>query len=90
MTKLVHRAAAIVLLTAIPTLGLAQDGGMRAQGQAMRAACKADYEKLCANVAPGGGRIIACLKSYADQVSAPCAQILSKAQSLRDRAAAPK
>src|ERR1041385_799129 len=39
---------------------------------ALRAACGADVQKLCAGVQPGGGRILACLKQHKDQVSDSC------------------
>ncbi len=35
-------------------------------------ACHADVQKLCAGIPPGGGRILACLKSNADRLSPPC------------------
>jgi hypothetical protein len=39
---------------------------------AIRAACAEDAQKLCANVPPGGGRIIACLKEHKDSLSDRC------------------
>ncbi len=38
-----------------------------------RAACKADTEKFCKDIKPGGGRIIACLKAHAPDLSPGCA-----------------
>ena len=37
-----------------------------------RAACASDVQKLCPNVPPGGGRILACLKQHKDEVSDGC------------------
>jgi hypothetical protein len=44
-----------------------------------RTACAADIQKLCAGVAPGGGRILACLKQHKDQVSNGCKQAILSA-----------
>ena len=57
--------AAIVVAVALS--GLAS-----AQSSAPRGACKADYDKFCAGIAPGGGKIIACLEAKRDQLSASC------------------
>ena len=35
-------------------------------------ACKNDVEKLCQGIQPGGGRILACLKSHEAELSGPC------------------
>ncbi|MFC0284168.1 cysteine rich repeat-containing protein [Camelimonas abortus] len=40
--------------------------------------CKADIQRLCPNVEPGGGKIIKCLKSKAKMMSVGCAQALQK------------
>lgn len=53
-----------------------------AKGLGRNGPCKADIEKLCPGVAPGGGRIIACLKQNKAQVSDACQTALEK---LRDR-----
>jgi hypothetical protein len=39
---------------------------------AIRAACADDAKKFCANVQPGGGRIVACLKEHKDSLSEGC------------------
>ncbi|KQT29127.1 MAG: hypothetical protein ACOY3N_20980 [Bradyrhizobium sp.] len=52
-------------------LALAFSGGASAQSSDQRGACKADYDKFCAGIAPGGG-IVACLNGKRDQLSAPC------------------
>lgn len=44
------------------------------------AACRADYDALCASVAPGGGRIVACLRQHAAQLSPACREALVAAR----------
>lgn len=39
---------------------------------AARMACAADAQRLCPDVAPGGGRIIRCLFAAGDKVSSTC------------------
>ncbi|MDN5000532.1 cysteine rich repeat-containing protein [Bradyrhizobium sp. GCM10027634] len=67
---------------------------MRSEARAVMQACRADYDSLCNKVAPGGGRILACLQSHAGQLTSTCAQALPRAQALRNSAvsagAAPK
>jgi len=45
---------------------------------ALRSACKADFEKLCKGTQPGGGRIIACLKSHDAELSPDCKAALAQ------------
>ena len=35
-------------------------------------ACRSDWQKLCKNVKPGGGRIIRCMQQHESQVSSRC------------------
>ena len=42
-----------------------------------RTACQGDYGKFCKGVAPGGGRIIACLNKQGDKVSEACRKVLA-------------
>jgi hypothetical protein len=98
--RALSRTAAIVALGA-STSAFAQSQlqtqitpQMRSEARATMQACRADYESLCSNVAPGGGRILACLQSHAGQLTSACARALPRAQALRDSAvttgAAPK
>jgi hypothetical protein len=41
-----------------------------------RGACKADYDKYCAGIAPGGGRIVACLNKQHNRLSETCRTVL--------------
>lgn len=67
----------------IATLGLLFAAGAQADETAGRlGACKADVEKLCPDVQPGGGRIIQCLKQHKDEVSAECK---ARLRQMRDR-----
>jgi hypothetical protein len=40
--------------------------------------CRADIERLCAGIQPGGGRLIKCLKAHKEEMSVGCAQALMK------------
>ena len=50
-----------------------------AERDAKRKACEADYRKFCADVAPGGGEIVKCLKTHTDQLDAACRNVISGA-----------
>jgi hypothetical protein len=41
-------------------------------------ACKNDVEKLCQGIRPGGGRILACLKSHEAELSGPCKAVFAR------------
>jgi hypothetical protein len=43
--------------------------------------CKADAQRLCAGIQPGGGRIAKCLKAHENEVSIGCAKELKKIKS---------
>jgi hypothetical protein len=44
-----------------------------------RTACASDVQKLCADVQPGGGRVIACLKQHQQDVSDGCKRAVQSA-----------
>jgi hypothetical protein len=48
--------------------------------QAMRY-CRADMERLCSGVPPGGGRIVRCLKAHKMEMSVGCAMTLRRIKS---------
>jgi hypothetical protein len=47
---------------------------------AQRDACMGDYEKYCEGMAPGGGRIIACLSKQSDKLTPACKAVLIAAE----------
>jgi Cysteine rich repeat len=53
------------------------------QGGGARGACKADVDKLCSGMQPGGGRIVGCLKQNEAKVSAPCKDAMAMARAKR-------
>lgn len=40
--------------------------------------CKADIDRLCKGIEPGGGRLLKCLKSHSKDMTVGCAQALQK------------
>jgi hypothetical protein len=71
--KLVAAAGAILLLST---------SGATAQSAAARAvlgACKPDIRNFCSQVAPGGGRIKACMKEHLHELSEPCKEAMFQA-----------
>ena len=69
MTKL--HAAVLVCVFGFSGVAMAQNTTPDARG-----ACKDDYRKFCAGIAPGGGRIVACLNKQHDQLSTTCKAVL--------------
>lgn len=45
------------------------------------AACKADAERICPGVKPGGGKLIGCLKEHENDVTIGCAKELKAIKS---------
>ncbi|MEP9389202.1 cysteine rich repeat-containing protein [Mesorhizobium sp. KR9-304] len=63
----------------LSALGLAAalcSNAAMAQTAAEREACKADFEKYCPGVQPGGGRIMECLGKHLDQLTPQCKSVV--------------
>lgn len=65
-------ALPILTVCAGPTLAQTAASLTAEQAQALRTACQADVKKLCADVQPGGGRVVQCMQSKRDQATPPC------------------
>jgi len=64
-------------LLSLSALVLVLSGGAAlAQTAAERQACKADFEKLCPGVQPGGGRPLQCLSKQLDALSPECKTVV--------------
>jgi len=84
------RIARIGAMTgALALAGLAAAASAQQQPQpargALREACAADYRTLCSGVQPGGGRIMACFREHAAQLSTGCKQALEAAKAARQK-----
>jgi len=64
-------AIAAAALIALPDVALAQM-------EAVMKYCRADAERLCPGVKPGGGRIAHCLKAHEMDISIGCGKALQK------------
>ncbi len=63
--------------------------GMKARAEKaerVREECKADAEKFCKGIAPGGGRILSCLKSRQPELQPACAAEFKQAGNRRPSA----
>jgi Cysteine rich repeat len=69
------RHLAIASTLSLAALVSAAPSALAQEAQAMKY-CKADFERLCPGVQPGGGRIIACLKEHKEEVSIGCGKAL--------------
>lgn len=74
---LTYRVTALLLLaaTAMPAFAQSQ---LDQELMALRTYCKADIERLCPKVEPGGGKIKECLMAQKESISVGCAQALQK------------
>ena len=68
------------MLTTAALLFAAQAALAQEMTAEQRSACMGDYEKYCKGVAPGGGRIIACLAKESDKITPACKKVLAAAE----------
>ena len=82
-TKLIIVFVAFVLITGVSAMAGEDD-----LLSTVQEGCKAEMEKYCAMVTPGQGRMLACLFSYQDKLSARCEYALYDAAAQLERAVA--
>ena len=68
------------ILTATAVFCLSQAASAQELTAEQRSACMGDYEKYCKGVAPGGGRIIACLAKESGKITPACKKELTAAE----------
>lgn len=93
MRSLVIIPIAVATLLALPGAVGAQQP-TQAQANAVKQACRADYQSRCAAVPPGGSAALQCLQQNAASLSSGCQQALgaiggTAAPTTRGAAAAP-
>ncbi|QIB35202.1 cysteine rich repeat-containing protein [Ancylobacter pratisalsi] len=91
LRKLNRRAAIVIILAGIAGAVFAHGALAQtpaavqnltpAQIQNLRAACAADIQTYCAGVQPGGGRVLQCIKTNAENMSPPCVNALLSVRS---------
>jgi hypothetical protein len=69
------RQFAIVSALSLATFASAAPTALAQRAEAMKY-CKADYQRLCPGIQPGGGRIIGCLKAHKEEISIGCGKAL--------------
>jgi Cysteine rich repeat len=67
--------ACLLVIAALSTVSAAQAEEKEGAG-----ACRADVQKLCKGVQPGGGRIAVCLKQHESEISPGCRENIAKAR----------
>ena len=83
-------AVSLALCVALPAMAQDQPGPATpagtqrpGPGMAVRKACMADIQSLCAGIEAGGGRIGQCLREHRDQLSEGCKAAIEQARAAR-------
>lgn len=57
----------------------------RQQMREVRSLCQADMRRLCPNIKPGDGKLMACVEEKAAELSEPCANALMTAKTAKQK-----
>lgn len=81
-------AALVAMAASAPSIADAQtiSTEMRNEALSLMLVCHGDYYKLCSDVQPGGGRVLSCLQSHGNQLTAACAGAMPRAEALKNSA----
>ena len=80
LTTLTLAAAACAIGIAYPAAAQQPAGALSPVLARLLAICQSDLQKLCANVQPGGGRILQCMAQHQNEISQPCKQAIIQAR----------
>lgn len=73
-----------VAMLATAAIGFAQTRPQGGPPLGLMNACKADLDRFCPGTKPGGGRIAACLRKHAAELSQPCRDAALAARASRN------
>ena len=82
------KIAILFFVLAILPLGISAANAEQNLVETVANGCKTEIEKYCAQVTPGEGRVLACLYSHGDKLSAKCEYALYDAAVQLERAVA--
>jgi Cysteine rich repeat len=80
--RLIYLVLALLSISTSASSVMAQSAALASDPNVMAAveACRDDRDRLCADIAPGGGRILRCLAGQAQNVSPGCKAAITKAR----------
>ena len=70
------------LAVAAAPAAVAQTGPSPTNAQ-LRAVCRADIERFCPGVQPGGGRVAKCMKQHVQELSPECTEAVKARRAAR-------
>ena len=74
----IRKTALLLLVTAAMPAFAQQPSALDKEMAALHEYCKADIERLCPKVEPGGSRLKECLMKHKEKLEVGCAQALAK------------
>ncbi|MBJ3775135.1 cysteine rich repeat-containing protein [Acuticoccus mangrovi] len=69
---------AVLLPAGLAMAQTAQPRITQAEAMQIASACKADIQRICPGVQPGGGRVMACMRAKASEVSPGCQAVIGE------------